>query len=558
MLSQLLLVVPLLVAPAAPAAKADTVGVFRASTRTAYLRTALSSGNADVQGFTVGIAGDTPVVGDWDGDGVDGLGYFRASDRTFHLRNTLDAGGPSDVAFSAADFALSGDVPVIGDWDGDGRDGVGAYRPSDQTFRLRNALSAGPADTQFASGAAGDVPVAGDWNGDGKDSVGVFRPSTGNMHLRNALSSGASDYAFDHPRLDPNDVPVVGDWDGDGVDTAGAYKPSTRVLTLLAANTATAAVTASYAYGSAGDRPLVGDFKLDTADPTPAQLAKVYGFYADPQAHPDAWLAANPNDSRAPAIRSAMAARPGAHWFGNWSGDIYDAVDAYVTAAAAVHKVPILVAYNIPGRDCGGASSGGAGSPAAYREWISDFAAGVRGRPAIVVIEPDALAQADSGCMPDAADLQARFDLLRYAIGEFGGQSWSYVDAGNAHWVDPATMAQRLDRAGAAGAHGLAVNVSNFYTTSESTAYAEQVRAATGKPYLIDTSRNANGGQPGNWCNPVGAKLGAASRIGGSTGPEFTLWVKVPGDSDGSCNHGEGIPAGTFSPDLAMHLINGD
>jgi endoglucanase len=557
----LFMFVGVLVVPGTAAAaggKVDTVGMFRAANRTAYLRTSLSSGNADVQPFAVGVSGDTPVVGDWDGDGVDSLGYFRAGDRTFHLRHALDAGGPSDLAFSAAAFARSGDVPVVGDWDGDGRDGIGTYRPSDRTFRLRNALSAGAPDAQFATGAAGDLPVAGDWNGDGRDSVGVFRPSTGTMHLRNTLDPGASDYAFDHGRIDPGDVPMAGDWDGDGVDTAGAYKPSTRTLTLLGANSATAPVTASYVYGGAGDRPLVGDWRLDTTNPTPAQLGRVYGFYPDPQAHPDAWLAADPNDPAAPAIRAAMAGRPGARWFGNWSGDIRSAVDSYVTAALAVHKVPILVAYNIPGRDCGGASSGGAGSPAAYRQWIAAFAAGVNGRPAVVVIEPDAVAQADTTCMPNAADLQARFDLLRYAVGTFGGATWSYVDAGNAHWVAPPTMAGRLERAGVAGAHGFAVNVSNFYTTAESTAYADAVRATAGRPYLIDTSRNANGGRPGDWCNPVGAKLGAPSRVGGTSGAELLLWVKVPGDSDGPCNHGGDVPAGTFSPDLALHLINGD
>jgi endoglucanase len=36
------------------------------------------------------------------------------------------------------------------------------------------------------------------------------------------------------------------------------------------------------------------------------------------------------------------------------------------------------------------------------------------------------------------------------------------------------------------------------------------------------------------------------------------LWIKVPGDSDGSCGHGQGVPAGTFSPALAQHLVKGD
>jgi endoglucanase len=288
--------------------------------------------------------------------------------------------------------------------------------------------------------------------------------------------------------------------------------------------------------------------------PTPIQLARQHGFYADPTAHAKVWVAANPNDPRTPAIRDAIAANPGARWFGNWSGDIETATDDYVTAAAALHEVPILVAYNIPGRDCGGASSGGAGSPAAYREWISDFAAGVAGRTAIVVLEPDALAQADSGCMPNPAEVQARFDLVHYGIDAFGGQAWVYADAGNAHWVPADSMAQRLTSAGVTGAHGIAVNVSNFYISAESAAYAEAVADDVGKPYVIDTSRNGAGGTPGNWCNPAGAKLGTPSRVGGA-GAEFQLWIKVVGDSDGPCGSAPTVPAGTFDPALATALI---
>lgn len=546
---------PVTGAGAATPVKSDTLGFFHPVDRTARLRTSLSAGPPDVLPYVIGVSGDVPVVGDWNGDGVDGTGYYRNGDHTFHLREVLDATGPSDYAF-VADFALAGDVPVIGDWDGDGRDGIGTYRPSDLTFRLRNVRSGGQADYQFASGAAGDKPVAGDWNGDGKDSVGLFRPGTGNFHLRNALNPGASDYAFDHPRVDAGDLPVVGDWNGDGIDTAGAWKNSSRTFTALAANNATAGVVASYVTGSGGDQPLAGDWKLDVADPDPAQLARVYGFYADPAGHATQWAAANGGDARAGPIRQSIAGRPGASWFGNWSGDIDDAVDAYVSAAAAVHQVPMLVAYNIPDRDCGGASGGGAGSPAAYREWIDDFAAGGGDRPALVIIEPDSLAQAYPGCIPDGAKLQTRFDLISYAINAFGGRAWTYADGGNANWWSAQEMSARLTRGGVANAHGVAINVSNFYTTAQSTTYGDAIRAGVGKPYLIDTSRNGAGGTPGDWCNPDSARLGSSSKAG-TAGAEFLVWVKVAGDSDGPCGIGAGIPAGTFSPALAVHLING-
>jgi endoglucanase len=293
---------------------------------------------------------------------------------------------------------------------------------------------------------------------------------------------------------------------------------------------------------------------------TPAQLAAANGFYADPDFHPTRWVAEHPDDVRAPAIRSALAGRAGAAWFGGWSGDIRSAVDRYVSSAAARGQVPVLVAYNVPGRDCGGESGGGASTTAGYRRWITDFAAGVAGRPSIIIVEPDAVAHVD--CLTEA-QRTVRFASIAYAVDAFGGQAWTYVDGGNAHWVDADTMAARLVRAGVSRARGFAVNVSNFFTTAESTGYADAVnarlaaRGQTARPYVVDTSRNGNGGVPGQWCNPVGAKLGVTSRPHGS-GAEFLLWIKVPGDSDGACPGRVGdVPAGTFSPDLASWLISG-
>jgi endoglucanase len=118
-------------------------------------------------------------------------------------------------------------------------------------------------------------------------------------------------------------------------------------------------------------------------------------------------------------------------------------------------------------------------------------------------------------------------------------------------------MASRLTDAGVANVRGIAVNVSNYYTTVESVTYAQAIRTALGGGigYVVDTSRNGNGGT-GEWCNPPGRKLGAAPKVA-VDGADALLWIKVPGDSDGPCGIGGGVPAGQFSPDLAMALING-
>ena len=60
-------------------------------------------------------------------------------------------------------YGLSGDQPLIGDWNNDGIDTVGVYR--NNTFYLRNTNTAGIADLAFGLGNPGDLPVAGDWDG---------------------------------------------------------------------------------------------------------------------------------------------------------------------------------------------------------------------------------------------------------------------------------------------------------------------------------------------------------------------------------------------------------
>jgi len=287
------------------------------------------------------------------------------------------------------------------------------------------------------------------------------------------------------------------------------------------------------------------------------------GFYVDPNSNPAVWVRDHPSDPDATAIRTKIAEQAGGRWFGNWSGDIQQAVSAYTTAADTADKLPILVAYNIPGRDCGGDSKGGAGSPEAYRTWISQFADGIGDRPAIVIIEPDALAQL--GCIP--AEVQpTRLELLRYAVDQFATKNpntWAYMDGGNATWIEAGEMARRLQAVEVGRIRGFVLNTSNYQTTAASVAKGNAIRGAlnSNAQFVIDTSRNGNGPDADdNWCNPPGRKLGDTSRDGShvSGTVDSLLWIKVPGDSDGNCGLGRDIPAGTFSPMLAGHLITGN
>ncbi len=160
--------------------RTDTIGFARPRSDGVLvfmLRNDLSAGPPD-NVIAFGSSTDIPIAGDWDGDGVDSVGFARPrSDGAlvFHLRNDLSA-GPPDHVFR---FGSSTDLPIEGDWDGDGVDSVGFARPrADGTlvFMLRNDLSAGPPDNVIGFGSSTDIPIAGDWDGDGVDSVGFARP----------------------------------------------------------------------------------------------------------------------------------------------------------------------------------------------------------------------------------------------------------------------------------------------------------------------------------------------------------------------------------------------
>src|SRR3954447_19233658 len=92
------------------------------------------------------------------------------------LINRLAEGTVTDVSNS---FGSAGDIPVAGDWDGDGRDGIGVFWTSTGQWFLRNsAAGSGPAESVVAYGTSGDKPFVGDYDGDGRDDIAVFRPST--------------------------------------------------------------------------------------------------------------------------------------------------------------------------------------------------------------------------------------------------------------------------------------------------------------------------------------------------------------------------------------------
>lgn len=251
------------------------------------------------------------------------------------------------------------------------------------------------------------------------------------------------------------------------------------------------------------------------------------------------------------AMLAQIADQPVARWLGGWVSDIGREVDNAVSTITRSGALPVFVAYNIPGRDCGQYSAGGANGSDAYRKWIRSFADGLRGRQAIVVLEPDALAGMD--CL-NAAGQQQRIALLRDAVQVLKAQRASvYVDAGHARWKSPELMADRLRQAGIASADGFSLNVSNYVDNAANIAFGERLsRLLGGKHFIIDTSRNGLGSTK-DWCNARGQALGIAptTKTGHPLVDAF-LWIKQPGESDGSCQGGP--KAGAWWTDIALEL----
>jgi 6-phosphogluconolactonase (cycloisomerase 2 family) len=229
---------------AGPAFSVATPGQFRPTNGFVYLRNSNTTGIADTE-FFYGTANDLPIAGDWNGDGIDTIGVFR--DGQFFLRNSNDTGF-ADINFA---FGAPGDLPIAGDWDGDGIDTVGIVRGN--TIFLRNTNAAGAPDVSFVYGTPGDLCIAGDWDGDGIDTVGCFRPSNGFVFLRNSNTTGVADIEFFYGIA--GDKPVAGDWNGDGVDTIGVVRGNEW---LLRNSNSTGFADLQFTYGTPTDTPIVG------------------------------------------------------------------------------------------------------------------------------------------------------------------------------------------------------------------------------------------------------------------------------------------------------------
>lgn len=228
-----------------------TVGVFQNGVW--QFRDSNERGTADFTvrfGATVG-SNWQPVIGDWNGDGIDGFGLYR--DGRWILRDVIESGNAIDYDFMFGTTDSSWQ-PIVGDWDGDGDDGIGLYK--DGVWMLKDENSRGNADYQFyfnPSAVPNAIPIAGDWHDESTDRVGLYDNGRWYLSYDHRTNSNAKSFAYGP--TDGTWLPIVGDWDEDGDDTIGIYKDGNWRLR----NTNTRGNTdIGLAFGDNGALPIAG------------------------------------------------------------------------------------------------------------------------------------------------------------------------------------------------------------------------------------------------------------------------------------------------------------
>ena len=216
--------------------------------------------NGSMHSFFYGNPGDVGLFGDWDGDGFDTPGMYRPTNGFAYLTNDLPPDGGVGFGDPALTFFFGGpgDQVFVGDWDGDGIDTLGISRNGKMFLANTNATVV--ADLEFWFGTPTDIAFGGDPDGDGQDSVFLYRPSSGFTYFTNSTPVGPNDVAPTDGTLFfgvPTDRFVIGDWNGSGTDTVGVFRPNDTTVYLRNANT-TGPAHDSYVFGQAQWLPTAG------------------------------------------------------------------------------------------------------------------------------------------------------------------------------------------------------------------------------------------------------------------------------------------------------------
>jgi endoglucanase len=253
-------------------------------------------------------------------------------------------------------------------------------------------------------------------------------------------------------------------------------------------------------------------------------------------------------------LLSQIASQPKAYWYTGQFRKQKTAKRVSRQIKRQGDHTPILVIYNIPNRDLGKYSRGGASNGRAYLDFVKEFIEGIGDSKPVVVLEPDALASCQN---MSSGKRMARIEMIKQATELLAGtNAYTYIDIGNPEYIlDPVAAGNMLERVGVELVSGFSLNVSNFYATDICIPYGSEISESSGgSHFIIDTGRNGAGHiSKDDWCNPPGRRLGIfPTMITDHPKCDAYLWIKPPGESDGECNGG---PApGIFWKEYALEL----
>ena len=245
---------------------------------------------------------------------------------------------------------------------------------------------------------------------------------------------------------------------------------------------------------------------------------------------------------------------PQASWFANPDAEKMRLLAEKLTAkAGAEGKIPIFATYNGAQTHSFLWAFGNQGQD--FLDWYQAVGEGIGESHVWIILEPDALGMALSYSPEEKTERLLELKEATRILKTNAPNVRVYIDAANSGWWEPHHKADLLEEAGVELADGFAVNVSNYHSLENEIEDSEEISNLLGGDvhYVIDTSRNGNG-STGGWCNLLGKALGKTPTMDTRyTRADAFLWIKPPGESDGTCNGGPN--AGKFWLEYALDLV---
>lgn len=188
--------------------------VFRQSDGQGYFYCRKNDNPAAQELYIWGASNDIPLPGDYDGNGAIDVGVYRPSSSMWYTW-----GGSANFTIQ---WGRAGDIPVPADYDGDGDTDIAVFRPELGIWYIYYLPTGTTSSAQWGWG--GDIPVPADYDNDGQADLAVFRPSNNTWYIRKS-SNPAQSYIFTWGT--EGDIPMPANFQSIWYSTACVYRPST-------------------------------------------------------------------------------------------------------------------------------------------------------------------------------------------------------------------------------------------------------------------------------------------------------------------------------------------